>query len=213
MNVCDSGTRVFAVSDRVAVVVLVGKTTTAAHCVLFRTTRNASAKECETGRPRWGGQGEKSENIRLNQMQIERFAVGNFQFSSPVGARESSRSLLFLFFRCAAGVGIVVVPRIGYRKNKPGIDFLSPRFVSIRYDSIRSGLVLGSRCEFTGKSGWLLPGMCLLLAVCFLLVGFTGSFVRLSVRVYVLLIIFCPDGRCFDNYAIVAASTEYSLRH
>lgn len=27
--------------------------------------------------------GGKSENIRLNQMQIERFAVGNFQFSSP----------------------------------------------------------------------------------------------------------------------------------
>lgn len=48
-----------------------------------------------------------------------------------------------------------------------------------------------------------------------LLVGrihrFVRSFVRLSVRVYVLLIIFCPDGRCFDNYAIVAASTEYSL--
>lgn len=129
-----------------------------------------------------GGQGEKSENIRLNQMQIERFAVGNFQFSSPVGARESSRTLS----SCSSAVQQASVLssslRFGYRKNKPGIDFLSPRFVSIRYDSIRSGLVLGSRCEFTGKSGWLLPGMCLLLVVCFLLVGFTGLFVRSLVR-------------------------------
>lgn len=29
------------------------------------------------------GRGGESENIRPNQMQIERFAVGNFQFSSP----------------------------------------------------------------------------------------------------------------------------------
>lgn len=136
---------------------------------------------------RGAGQGEKSENIRLNQMQIERFAVGNFQFSSPVGARESSRTLSF----CSSAVqqASVLSSSPDSDTGKTNLELIFCRRVSFRFDTIRfaRGWFRGSRCEFTGKSGWLLPGMCLLLpVVCFLLVGFTGSFVRsfvcLSVR-------------------------------
>lgn len=72
VSVCISGIRVFALS---VTEIVVGKQQPVAH--------RFSAK--------WKQRG-KSENIRLNQMQIERFAVGNFQFSSPLSAPSSDRA-------------------------------------------------------------------------------------------------------------------------
>lgn len=132
----------------VVVVVVVGKTTTA--------VRRFSVGKRQRGRPRWGRAGGKSENIRLNQMQIERFAVGNFQFSSPV---------------CQTGPPL---PRrrycLGSDTGKTNLELIFCRRVSFRF--ARS---LGLCGVSSGKSGWLLPG-CLLFR--FLLVGFTRSFVR-----------------------------------
>lgn len=95
--------------------------------------------------------------------------------------------------------GVGTVPRFGYRKNKPGIDFLSPRFVSTRFDSIRSARSAGS-----GKSGWLLPvGFFLSSVLFFFLFGGIHTFGCSFVRVDGLLIIFCSDAFSFvDNYAI-----------
>lgn len=162
----------FLLSLTVVVVVVVGKTTTA--------VRRFNVGKRQRGRPRWGRAGGKSENIRLNQMQIERFAVGNFQFSSPV---------------CQTGPPL---PRrrycLGSDTGKTNLELIFCRRVSFRFDSIRS-VARSVRCEFRQK--WVAPAW---VSSFPLPVGrihtFVCSFVRSFVRVDVLLIIFCPDARC-----------------
>lgn len=117
--------------------------------------------------------GGKSENIRLNQMQIERFAVGNFQFSSPC-QRESSSSDQASVLSLDSDTG------------KTNLELIFCRRVSFRLDSIRFARSAGS-----DKSGWLLP-VSFFLSSAFLFGGihtFGCSFDRVDR----LLIIFCSD--------------------
>lgn len=108
----------------------------------------------------------------------------------------SARAFL-LSNQASSSVSVIVSIRI---PEKQTWNWFS--VAAFRFDSIRS-----VRCS--GKSGWLLPVFLLFFCMILLFLG-SGihTFVCSFVRVDGLLIIFCSDTRCVDNYAIVATFTD-----
>lgn len=122
-------------------------------------------------------------------MQIERFAVGNFQFSSPC-CQHASRPPQTRRRYCPS----IWIPE---KQTWNWFSVAAFRFDSIRFDSFRS---VG---WFRQK--WVAPACGFLLVVCsfFFLFGGIHTFSCSFVRVDGLLIIFCSDAFSFvDNYAI-----------
>lgn len=105
--------------------------------------------------------GGKSENIRLNQMQIERFAVGNFQFSSPY--------VCVLVYVCSVFDSQSRLDSIPEKQTWNWFSVAAFRFVSFRSlgRHLLSVSVSLSVSEWHGtgggKSGWLLLGLLRLL--------------------------------------------------
>lgn len=112
---------------------------------------------------------------------------------------------------------------IWYRKNKPGIDFLSPRFVSFRFGRSSAVPPPVAGCLYLSVFGMAhgtgggakVGGSCLVFLrpvsgrICTLF----GSRGCRDVCKYVLLIIFCPIACVVDNYAVAAwfLHTKFSL--